>query len=206
VNIPKGDPVGWLSKRIKPGQTVIDVGANVGHFSEAMVKAGAKVHAIEPDPRCWKELEERAPTWVHKVAAGDACAGALLIQGVDHSQSSLREESVPRPLGTAVETSVYTLDQLVPRPVDAIKIDIQGSELDVLRGAREHLRTCQLWIVEVWPHGLPDAGAAEIWNVFDDVNLAPYTLEAVPQPVSLENYMAWVESAQQNSFVNLAWM
>lgn len=204
--IPKGDPVAWLAKWIKPGQTVIDVGANVGHFSEAMLKAGAHVEAVEPDPRCWKEFRERAPkAMLHMCAAGDLVTVAALTQGKHHAQSSLLASSVTEPIGT-VETNVMNIDRLVPGRVEAIKIDVQGSEYSVLYGAQAHLWTCPLWVIEIWPWGSPGFSPGAIYTLMQQHGRYPYTLEDEPQRVSLEDLTAWVAAAQHNSFVNLAWM
>lgn len=208
IAIPKGFPDAWLPPRLTAGQIVLDVGANVGIFAEAVAATGAHVYAMEPDPRCWPELSARkGMITVIPHAAAQFEGEADLTQGASHTGSSLRPSAVLAPIGT-VRVRMLPVEAIAPDRVDVVKIDTQGSEFDVLCGAGRLLQTCPLWIVEVWPWGLP-AGARTVRamvEMFRLHDLWPFTLEPDPWPLSEDDLLAWVEQTSPNSFVNLAWM
>lgn len=161
-DLRKVDPalLDWAEHLVKPGDNVWDVGANVGLFSVAAASRGAHVLAIEPD-RTMAGLIERTGhpgVQVLAVAVSDhAGVGSLNIAvrgrsanflsgGVEGSQTGGTRHDVP--------VRTVTLDSLldVYDPPDLVKIDVEGSEEAVWRGAGaliEHRRP--LFICEV-PH------------------------------------------------------
>jgi FkbM family methyltransferase len=138
---------------------VIDVGANSGQFAFMASRAlpGLPVHAFEPDPEVFAQLEVtctrfRIDGTRHNVALADAEGTRTFHQQSDRVNSSL----LPRTDGPAARTfDVVTrrLDALVPTPIDVrrglLKIDVQGAELDVLLGATGMLDRVQALLVEV---------------------------------------------------------
>jgi len=130
-----------------PQPTVFDVGANVGQsakrFSELL--PGCQLHMFEPSPTAFKQLQlnTRKIRNVHLCNAGiGAELGTQLLIENDHSDMSsfLRPSSAG--WGKVVrETSVpvVTLDDYCTREhvkrIDLLKVDTQGSELEVLKGA-----------------------------------------------------------------------
>lgn len=133
----------WLFKPEK-GDIFIDVGAYVGVFTlegaEAVGETGSVV-AVEPEPRngdlLLKNIETNGiknATLVTK-AIGDEKGRAKLYLS-PHSAS----HSIAQRVGdNYIEVDVDTLDNLVSelglKRVDFIKIDTEGSELEVLKGA-----------------------------------------------------------------------
>lgn len=139
---------------IKPGMTVIDVGANVGvyTFSAAhRVGKNGNVLAIEPFSGCVRCLEETRKindlSWVqiHRGAASNHNGTAQLLL---HSASELNELTFDcqdkMQSGSFEEVPCFSLDRLVEQnnltQVDFIKLDAEGHEIQVLLGAEELLR------------------------------------------------------------------
>ncbi|MCT7981992.1 FkbM family methyltransferase [Laspinema sp. A4] len=139
----------WRSQ-IKPGMTVIDVGANVGvyTFSAAhQVGSEGRVLAIEPFGGCIQCLEESCR--VNNLSSVTICAGAASDRNgtvrLSLSESSELNEIVAENIGDEIETGSYqevacfTLDSLIEREnltqVDFMKIDAEGHELAVLVGS-----------------------------------------------------------------------
>jgi FkbM family methyltransferase len=142
------DQYGSGPRGIQPGDIVLDCGANVGTLTRRALRAGAsRVVAIEPAPwaiECLRRnlAEEIAKgtvivypkgVWDHDdkleltVEPGGASAAATVVLG---------EGGKPR---FAAVVPLTTIDELVaelhlPR-VDFIKMDIEGAELNALRGA-----------------------------------------------------------------------
>jgi FkbM family methyltransferase len=139
---------GWL----KPGMTVIDVGANAGvyTFSAATrVGSGGKVIAIEPFPACVSYLKETCRVnefdWVkvYGAAASDRAGQIRLsVCGASELNEVIAEDVAVEP-GQAVEVACLTLDSLIDTEqltaVDFLKLDAEGHEINVLRGAQRLL-------------------------------------------------------------------
>jgi FkbM family methyltransferase len=158
VLVAEGD---WFEKEmefwrnwIKPGMTVIDVGANVGvyTFSAAQrVGSQGKVLAVEPFSGCVRCLEETCRinqfSWV-KICAGaasDRVGSARLSLSTSSELNELvaNDASVSMESGAFEEVACFTLDSLREQEhlqqVDILKIDAEGHELAVLMGSQRIL-------------------------------------------------------------------
>ncbi len=140
-----------LRALIEPGMIVADVGANVGLLTIACARAtgsAGKVHAFEPDPAVRRQLEKtlhlNGLSWVdvHAAAAGGANETLQFNVSPIIGHSSLYElptnESVG---GQAIEVQVVRLDDVISTtaPLNVVKIDVEGAELDVLAGMSGHI-------------------------------------------------------------------
>lgn len=196
VTFPKGDVIGLLLEGIRPGATVVDVGANAGSVIAAALRAGAeRIVAIEPDARCWERLDAfGAPVQVIKAACGDQTGDVPFYQHAESTQSSLYRDAVRR-LDATVTVPMMRLDDVVD-VADAIKVDTQGAELAVLRGAPRLLRTCRRWVIEYWPAGLTAAGA-ESHALYDVLADAGFTVQSPDRTVLTRDQLAdWLTSGQ----------
>ena len=128
-----------------------DCGAHIGEYSllfSQLVGCGGQVHAFEPDPRVYAYLEEN-------VVQNELSNVVLNREGLNS-----REDSAPyrlQPDATTSSLSQYAesdgMEEIVIRTttldnyarlrqlhrVDALKIDVEGAEADVLAGARDVL-------------------------------------------------------------------
>jgi len=121
---------------VAPGALVFDLGANVGDVAEPLARVGARVVAVEPQPRCLAELRARCgayPGFVAVPAAvGRAAGTATLHLRRHHGASSLRRDWLGDAVGT-LDVPMVTLAGLVARyGIPAYcKVDVEGSEEDV---------------------------------------------------------------------------
>lgn len=147
----------WIEEWVRPGMVAADVGANRGDVVAELVKAGALVTAIEPHPEMAKTLRDTfLGITVIEAAAHDHHGTVTLYHSVDAQQSSLYEPAILQDAGRSVVPTV-TLDSL--GVFDVVKIDVQGSEVAVLRGAQRTLAARHaIWYVELWRTGLEYAG------------------------------------------------
>ncbi|MBK7274480.1 MAG: FkbM family methyltransferase [Actinomycetales bacterium] len=136
-----------------------DVGANTGQYAKALLASGYQglVTSLEPNPRAAKELRATAagrPAWtVHEVALTSS-EGRMTLHVTDDSQStSLLVPTADYAFmqkNHEVEVDTQTLDAFGPfaSPADAkgllLKMDVQGFEGDVLRGAARTLESCSV--------------------------------------------------------------
>lgn len=143
-------------EQARPGTVAIDVGANVGMFTVPLALAvgpSGRVLTIEPSPDNVERLESNLElnglgnVVVEPIAVGDK-AGSLVLQlASDPGFHSTAEIAESRAVDDSLMVRAETLDQVWLRAhapaVSFIKIDTEGSEDAVLRGAEEILRTCQ---------------------------------------------------------------
>lgn len=140
-----------LSRLVRPGDTVLDIGANVGvvtlRAAELVGKAGS-VHAFEPQPGV-RELLERSVALngfsqvrVHPVALGDAPGRLELAipDGNAGAASLVRARSGARTLEVSVVDSSDYLAGLGLGKIRLAKLDVEGYEETVLRGASPYFR------------------------------------------------------------------
>jgi FkbM family methyltransferase len=138
-------------KFLRPGMVAVDCGAHIGEYTLIFAKLvgdDGQVHAFEPHPETFQYLKRNVErnglqrvTFNHS-AVGDENGAALFLLFPDpiaaHVVSS-DEQEYP-----TVKVPITSLDEYVSRHrlarVDAIKIDVEGSELAVIRGAAKLLQ------------------------------------------------------------------
>lgn len=141
----------FLRLVLHPGDTYLDCGANVGHLAviaRALVGSGGAVTAIEPNPRissyCRGNLALNGFTDVDvlNLALGESPGTIRISDRRDDDQNRVGEGSD--------EVSMRPLDEVVTATqVSLLKLDVEGFELQVLRGApatlaRTNIVYCEL--------------------------------------------------------------
>lgn len=133
-----------LPALVDPARLALDIGANRGIWTHLMVRQGARVIAFEPNPKMFAILKAAMPrgTNAFDLALSDREGEAELkipryARGYSNQHASLEASRVGGNLFGAVTVKTARLDDLDPDPVGFIKIDVEGHELAVLRGARE---------------------------------------------------------------------
>jgi len=161
----------FIRRHLKPGQTFVDVGANVGYFSvlaSRLVGAKGQVYAFEAAADNFALLQRNLAAngcqnvAAQQVAAADVDGEALLIRKPDAGHHTLIGAS--REGGDTEVVKCARLNSLLPLVQPAmVKIDVEGAERLVLQGAEEWLRTSEpiTVIVEDWS----DAGGIVEWLV-----------------------------------------
>lgn len=161
-----------------PGKTFVDVGAHIGSvLSEVHGQdASVEIIAVEAIPEKASNLRRAFPyAQVHACAVSDAegevsffinlaASGYSSLLRPNDSGASTKEITVPR----------KRLDRLVPsEDVDALKIDVEGAELNVLRGAEQLLTRCRPTVMF---ESAPPRGSGmgwskrDLWNYLNDLD------------------------------------
>jgi FkbM family methyltransferase len=140
----------YLRGTLKRGNTFVDVGTNIGmfaHQANELVGKQGRVVAVEPIP--WLasalELRYRGEIEVHQVVISDASVGEVELKIPDDhlGYASINSEHIKRNQDrftqySTVSVNCVKLDELVDQVnlsyVDVLKIDVEGHELEVLRG------------------------------------------------------------------------
>lgn len=141
---------------IRPGDTVIDVGANYGHFTlaaAALVGPQGRVHAFEPNPASFERLTQHvtlnALTQVetHSCGVADIPGELTLCIPPDHAGEASFADTGHAGATTTV-CPVTTLDiALGDTDVAMVKIDVEGFEVNVLAGADALLKRCRPFVL-----------------------------------------------------------
>jgi FkbM family methyltransferase len=141
----------FYSQFVGPNSIVFDVGANIGNRTKIFERLGAKVFAFEPQPFCSEILKTHFGRSSRVVVVPKAIGATLghvdLHLNVSDTIASMshyfmqRTEETKRFKGTkwdgVVSVPVVTLDSIISTSVsrpDFIKIDVEGYELEVLKG------------------------------------------------------------------------
>lgn len=173
-----------------------DVGANLGVFTLALAKAGyAQVHAFEPAPETHARL-------VANVSRNAALAGRVIVNrdGVgakegtfdfavnrtSPGQSKLATAGTSTAASVVCRCNVTTIDAYVASHdiagIDFLKIDVEGFEVEALRGGVETLRSGRVRFVysEVIAEALTHAGTSveEFFRLLADLKFDPAVVEA----------------------------
>jgi FkbM family methyltransferase len=140
-----------IQSLLRPGMTFVDVGANIGYYTVVaarLVGPTGKVHSFEPHARIRAQLQENVSlndysnVVVHGEAMAETSGGvAFFVSAVDQNQGlssilpgSGRQQAQPVPS--------ITLDDFMathPTRVDLLKMDIEGAEVNVIRGGSRTL-------------------------------------------------------------------
>lgn len=123
----------------------LDIGANIGCISQALVSNGFVVHAFEPQPQVFALLCENTPSATHYNVAVGETPGTATMPVVHYSDKNnfggigLFDKSI---YGNYT-VPVVTIDSYNFSNVGFIKIDVEGFELSVLKGATETITRCK---------------------------------------------------------------
>jgi FkbM family methyltransferase len=152
-----------VQQLLGPGDFAIDVGANYGWFSAAMATAvapGGCVWAVEPTPpvlhvlQANVQLNSRLPIRVIPIALGRTTGrvGIHFFSGLPAGHASV--STLGRNDFDVYECEIRSLDSLLRGAAQSpalIKLDVEGSELAILEGSDDTLRTetAPIWLIEV---------------------------------------------------------
>lgn len=201
---------GWLKKRTKLGSIILDVGAQFGLYAmlaSRYVGATGRVYAFEPSPDTVAVLQRHLQlnALESTVEVVPAAVGAtegevtFYVAGTHPCNTLAPTEVDPVPL-TPIQIPAVTVDGfcakrgIIPQ---VLKIDTEGWELHVLRGARKVMASPDLVVVvEMHPYAWASAGyTQEDFAAFllqEGLQMVPLTGQTAP----LTEYgEVWIKSA-----------
>ena len=178
------EAINFIRSYLRPGDIVVDVGANVGMFTYAALQCvlpGGMVHAFEPTP--WaaqivhhnvdrNRVEDRVH--VHELAASDKVGTTRFTADRDVSNhiefDNLRKDYS----SDFIEVRVEPLDSSLPEEatLSLAKIDVEGAETKVLAGFLRHLENANppVILIEAHDHSLKkmDSSRDEVMALLAD--------------------------------------
>jgi FkbM family methyltransferase len=145
-NTYQQEPRDHALSHVKRFRTALDIGGNIGFWSRDMCKKFKQVEIFEPDTsniECLESnLEEHHNYNLHRLGLGSEDTQKEFYKSNTSSGAhTFNTEHLPEGGVSKSMVEIRTLDSYNFTDVDFIKIDTQGSELDILHGARQTLQT-----------------------------------------------------------------
>lgn len=154
-------------RTVPPGSLAIDCGANVGNVTAAFLKHGLEVHAFEPDPFASNVIEQRfgrnPRLHLHRAAVGISPGTLKLYRsekfGRKPRKATIESSLIKRSIhddSNAVEVEVIDLIAFIkqlPAPVALLKLDVEGSEADILERVFDEGLHRQIGAIYAETHG-----------------------------------------------------
>lgn len=158
----------WLIARYQGKEgTFIDIGANLGYFTCLLSRTLSKkahVYAFEPEPENLALLKSNIGlnrlenVKIFPIALGEKNSVARL--NVYKSSNRGRHSLQGKPTGRTIEVTVRPLDEILSSEkrvddlpwIDFMKIDVEGYEPQVLRGAKESIKKTKCLMLEYSPY------------------------------------------------------
>jgi FkbM family methyltransferase len=138
---------GWMVQNVQPDWICFDVGASIGYYTILLWRLAPQGHIWAYEPTTTFEM-------LRENVAHHGCTNVTAVQLALGERAGDLDEAIYRIWNAPAERRVYpfsTLDQEVARlgldRLDLIKIDVDGFDLEVLRGATDTLRRFNPWLV-----------------------------------------------------------
>ncbi len=210
----------WL----RPGDTFVDVGANLGYYSALAaqrVGGDGHVYAFEPDPGNYHLLRKNmqpfpvTATHLQQAALGDEDRWIWLYRNETNlGDHQIYDDGSGR---SPIPVSQVRGDDALKSVCQAklIKVDTQGAEWQVVRGVRQLIDRSSpnlAIVLEYWPRGLRRAGAssAQLCRLLQDHSLEPQIIDHAGHTLKatgfdrLREWGEWSEGSEGNEgFINL---
>ena len=144
----------WLEPWVpRSGRVFVDVGANVGTWTHWLAPHFDRGYAVEPDPDAVAALRAKVPAnvTIHPVGAWSTettLTFSRFAQTV-HTSAYFGNEGINTgPRAELIELPCRPLDTLeIEGPVDFLKCDTEGAEIEVLRGAEQLILRDRPWLM-----------------------------------------------------------
>lgn len=194
----------WMLSRLRPGDVMVDVGANIGYYSllaASRIGPQGMVVSIEASPGIHAMLEANVQLnglvnvrTVNAAAAGERGVLRVHAGAADNlGQTHTREQAGDDP---GVPVNALPLHELLTSEEVArarvIKIDVEGSERAVIRGLAPvlgKLREDAEILVEISPE-LMDEPLPSMKEIFETLRGAGYTAYVLPNELGWHSYIA----------------
>ena len=187
----------FVTSFLKRGMICFDIGANFGQYTllaARQVESCGQVHSFEPSGRMFRELEFNVNLndfsnicFLNQVALSDTDGTGKLSchsRGAEGFGSLGRQARPNFPVITYEEVKIITLDHYIKehdiKHIDLVKIDVEGAELNVLKGGKQFLSQpgAPTILVELCDFNTQGFGykALDVWDYLEKLEYRLYNL------------------------------
>jgi FkbM family methyltransferase len=188
-----------LSDLLRPGDSFVDVGANIGHLTltaARRVGLAGRVLSFEPNPAVCTRLRGHVAkndlgqiVTVHNIALADRAGSLRLsvpIEGSGGATLGRLGSEYSGGVSSQHEVTVAIGDDLCQdlQSPSVIKVDVEGFEAFVIRGLSRTISRCRpALIVEAWPEHLLNAGASidDLFGLAAEHGYCVYSIRTEPE-------------------------
>jgi FkbM family methyltransferase len=210
-----------LARLISPGDTVVDAGANIGYMSVLAARAAGargRVISFEPHPDLFRILQQNvaldgqrgaaAPVACHQLALGSTSGAARLQLPADFAANDGTASVIDAgaPAGDSIEIRIDTLDAVLgAQRIAVLKLDVEGYEAEVLRGADRALSEQRIAHIVFEDHAVEGSEVVRLltgfgyrimalgWSTFGPV-VRPLEQGRLASPYEAASYVATVDA------------
>lgn len=178
--------ISLMHRFIKPNDVVLDIGANIGFYSEILsdiVGNKGEVHCFEPDVTNFNYLKKRCTTLSNVKINNKAVAEKTEVIKIYTSKKLNVDHRTYKPddYDEEINIDAISIDEyLNGKTVNFIKIDIQGFEMSAMKGMMNTLQSPNITILsEFWPYGMNKAGTTilEYYQLLKQFQFKVYLIE-----------------------------
>lgn len=184
--------ISLMKKYIKAGDTVLDIGANIGFYAEILstiVGEKGKVHCFEPDVTNFSHLKNRCQKLSNVQINNKAVSEKTETIKIYTSKKLNVDHRTYKPDEYDQEIDIFAIgiDEYLSvdyaqddNKVNFIKMDIQGFEMSAVKGMTNTLQSPHLKMLsEFWPYGMRKAGTSvlEYYHFLKQYNFYIYLIE-----------------------------
>lgn len=199
-----------VKKVIHSEMRIIDIGANIGYYTTLFSKLAPKgaVYAFEPDESNFHLLKENcrinrcsnAKLFRHAIG-NDECNRKLFLSDINFGDHRLYPVEDNR---SFTEVKMVTVDGFLgsEEGFDFIKMDIQGFEMEALKGMHSRIAMDKpIILLEVWPEALlknnttPD----ELFSFLNNLNYDIFDVENTENKISPPEITRYIQSIKGHS-------
>jgi len=211
--------IALLKDHVHRNDVVLDIGANIGFYAAifaAIVGENGEVHCFEPDVTNYNYLKTVSKKFKHVFINNKAVGPHTekLKIYTSHKLNVDHRTYKPEEYDKEVEIEAVSIDDYLstrsprePLKIDFIKMDIQGFEMQAIKGMENTLagnKKIKL-LSEFWPYGLKQAGSSlsEYFNFLSARGFTCYLLENNSLPPLDSKRVKALETLGENYFFNI---
>lgn len=181
----------YIKSILKPGMTLLDVGANIGYYSiiaSPILGDRGQIHAFEPVAQQYADLQANISRnnlkniHAKKLIVSEKSGMMTINLGGDDNSGTASVAFAPSNNGRSETVETVSLDEYVAKnrlKVDVIKVDVEGHELSVFKGARETLKQQKpILLAEVKQFLFKRAGTSreELYSFLSELGYQAYAI------------------------------
>ena len=179
--------ISLMKKYIKAGDTVLDIGANIGFYAEILsgiVGEKGTVHCFEPDTTNFKHLKNRCEKLTNVQINNKAVSDKTEVIKIYTSKQLNVDHRTYKPdeYDEEIDINAIAVDEYLQSSthLNFIKMDIQGFEMSAVKGMTKTLQSPNLKMLsEFWPYGMRKAETSvlDYFYVLKQYNFYIYLIE-----------------------------
>jgi len=148
--------IDYIKQKEIKDMVIVDVGSNVGayiDYIEEQIPDIKKVYVFEPIKSCYDKIKRNEKRHIFNVGLGSKKGKEIFYECIGsetHSSFVNREWLYSKTEYNISKKEIFidTLDNFVDEKIDLLKIDVEGFELEVLKGSIEKIRNKKIYYIQ----------------------------------------------------------